>query len=1054
MKLSRVAWLTLLAAAPVVAAEFTLDGRKFTLPDGFTVQRATTTNLVQRPVSASFDDQGRLYVTDSDGSNEAPSEQLKHPGSRVVRLEDTDGDGVFDKSAVFADKVMFPQGCLWHDGWVYVAGPPSIWRFKDADGDGKAELREEWFKGGTLTGCANDIHGPYLGPDGYIYWTKGAFSEQTHKLGNGKTLNDKAAHIYRARPDGSDLDVIMSGGMDNPVEVAFTPEGEALFTSTFIDFSQPGFRDGIAHAIHGGVFGKVNDVLDDGRVKRTGPDLMHPFVQQGAAATCGLTRYASDVFGADYRDNLFATSFNLHKVTRHILRPSGATYVSTDSDFLVSDDVDFHPTDVLEDADGSLLVVDTGGWYKLCCPSSQLAKPDVFGAVYRVRKTAAKKLEDPWGQKLNWSEGAMAQMATRLDDARPAVRSRAVAELARLGTNAVPILGVQLKSASDEVRRGAIWALAQIPGRAARIAAKPALLDDVPSIRHTATKAASLLRDRSATGTLASQLHETNDLVLRSVVEAFGRVALPDMGMMLFNVTQQRAATPGGLDPTLEHSIIGALIELAHPQSTRLGLNHSRPVTRRAALIALDQMDGSDLAVKDVIPHLTAPDERMRTAAHWIMGRHPDWGGDLAAWLQGQFTLPTLTPERRQQLHGLFPILTRHSVAQQLLASVVTEPTFTQEAKIAALNAMADAGLKDPPAAWKTAVLAALGAPISDPARSAAKTQAGSETGTPLLSSAIRAARSLNADAGIQSALLTLARNSGHAADLRLEALAALPAGTALSAGEFDFARAQLQPAVAPTLRSTAAGALGRVRLDSAQLAALTDDLRSAGPLETGKLLAAFGNGGDDALGQKLVAALRESKSARALTPGQLKPHFAKFPEPTQKAADAFLATLNTDAAKQAAHLDALLGELQKLGGDQRRGQAVFNGTKAACAACHRIGYLGGNVGPELTEIGKARTERDLLEAIVYPSASFVRSYEPTLVTLKEGEQINGLVKRETPEEILLATGPGAEQRLRRSEVTELQPGTISVMPGGLDEQLTRQELADLLRFMKDVRWR
>ncbi len=271
----------LLAAAltslPALTAEFTLDGRKFTLPDGFSVTRVTTTNLVQRPVSAAFDDHGRLYVTDSDGSSAAPAEQLKHPGSRIVRLEDTDGDGVFDKTVEFADKVMFPQGCLWHDGWVYAASPPSIWRYRDTDGDGKADVREEWFKGGTLTGCANDIHGPYLGPDGYIYWTKGAFSEQTHPLGNGRVLKDKAAHIYRAKPDGSDLDVIMTGGMDNPVEIAFTPEGEVIFSSTFIDFSQPGFRDGIGHAVYGGVFGKQSDVIEDVRVKRTSPEVFHPF---------------------------------------------------------------------------------------------------------------------------------------------------------------------------------------------------------------------------------------------------------------------------------------------------------------------------------------------------------------------------------------------------------------------------------------------------------------------------------------------------------------------------------------------------------------------------------------------------------------------------------------------------------------------------------------------------------------------------------------------------------------------------------------------------------
>ena len=56
---------------------------------------------------------------------------------------------------------------------------------------------------------------------------------------------------------------------------------------------------------------------------------------------------------------------------------------------MTSPDLDFHPTDVLEDADGSLLVVDTGGWYKLCCPTSQLHKPDVLGGVYRVRRQGA-----------------------------------------------------------------------------------------------------------------------------------------------------------------------------------------------------------------------------------------------------------------------------------------------------------------------------------------------------------------------------------------------------------------------------------------------------------------------------------------------------------------------------------------------------------------------------------------------------------------------------------------------------------------------------------------
>src|SRR5258707_3951883 len=158
------------------AAQFKFVTQTLTVPDGFEVELVAAPPLVERPVSASFDEQGRLYVTDSSGSNEKPDKQVADPTHRVRRLEDSDGDGRFDKSVVFADKVMFPQGCLWHAGSVYVAGPPSIWKFTDTDGDGVADKREEWFKGGTLTGCANDIHGPYLGPNGYLYWTKGAFA--------------------------------------------------------------------------------------------------------------------------------------------------------------------------------------------------------------------------------------------------------------------------------------------------------------------------------------------------------------------------------------------------------------------------------------------------------------------------------------------------------------------------------------------------------------------------------------------------------------------------------------------------------------------------------------------------------------------------------------------------------------------------------------------------------------------------------------------------------------------------------------------------------------
>ena len=395
-----VAALGLASSAP--AAEVKVDGKTFTLADGFTLERVAGPPLVDRPIVADFDEKGRLYVADSSGSNEPPKIQLEKKPHRIVRLEDVDGDGVYDRRTVFADRMMFPEGAMWFEGSLYVSAPPQIWKLTDTNDDGVADRREVWFDGKTLTGCANDLHGPYRGPDGRIYWCKGAFAEQKYERKGKEPFVTRAAHIFRAKPDGTEIEPIMTGGMDNPVDVVFTPGGEPIFTTTFLQSPADGKRDGLIHAVYGGVWGKVNGVLEGHT--RTGPDLLPAMTHLGPAAPCGLTRYESDAFGPEFKDNLFLCQFNLRKVSRHVLVPSGSTFTTADSDLLVSAEHDFHPTDVIEDADGSLLVVDTGGWYKLCCPTSAMEKPDILGAIYRIRKAGAAKVDDPRGLRLDWEK--------------------------------------------------------------------------------------------------------------------------------------------------------------------------------------------------------------------------------------------------------------------------------------------------------------------------------------------------------------------------------------------------------------------------------------------------------------------------------------------------------------------------------------------------------------------------------------------------------------------------------------------------------------------------
>src|SRR5262249_44677939 len=115
MSRSACAWTLVSAVALVVsqagpdpakADTVRLRGHAFTLPDGFEVEPVAGPPLVDRPIVADFDEQGRLYVADSSGSNDKVEKQLAEKPHRILRLEDTDGDGRFDRRTLFAERMM------------------------------------------------------------------------------------------------------------------------------------------------------------------------------------------------------------------------------------------------------------------------------------------------------------------------------------------------------------------------------------------------------------------------------------------------------------------------------------------------------------------------------------------------------------------------------------------------------------------------------------------------------------------------------------------------------------------------------------------------------------------------------------------------------------------------------------------------------------------------------------------------------------------------------------------------------------------------------------
>jgi len=1019
-----------MSCSSLVAGETRLGEHLFRLPDGFEIELIAGPPLIERPITCALDERGRLYVAESSGTNDPVKEQLQNQPHRIVRLVDEDGDGIFDSRTTYADKLMFPEGTMFLDGSLYVAAPPVIWKFTDQDDDGVSDRREVFFDGKTLTGCANDLHGPYAGRDGWIYWCKGAFAPQTYDRPGRAPLETKAAHIFRARVDGSGIEPVMTGGMDNPVDVVFTSTGERIFTTTFLVHPGAGLRDGLIHAIYGGVYGKVHNVLDGH--PRTG-DVMPVLVHLGPAAPCGLALLDSRALGAEFQGNLFACSFNMHKVTRHLLEPSGASYATRDEDFLVSDNLDFHPTDIVEDADGSLIVVNTGGWYKLCCPTSQLWKPDILGGIYRVRRIGMPKSDDARGLSIAWGELAVEELPRYLDDLRHTVRNRAIVEIARRGLSALSTLAEVVRNptrAYVDKRLGAIWSLNRIDAPVARLLVREALHDLDPQVRHAALTSVSLWRDREAVERLQEVLGEPSPAHQRIAAEGLGRIGSREAVPVLLAAAAD--ARYGG-DRVREHSLIYALIEIGDAAGTRRGLESASPGTRRATLVALDQIPDGGLTPDQVSPLLNSPVAMLRETASWLVNRHPEWGGDLARYFDDRLEHPPATAEGARELTSQLTLFSGQPPVQDLLAR--TARSGPAPARAIALQAMRESALKELPAAWVAALIAVL--TESDP-------QAGH-----LASLVVRSVAIPKPDLPrVAASLIDFANRGPWEKPLRLDVLAAVPGGVQqVDEPLLEFLLSGLRDEESLVARSAAADVLSKARLSDEQLVRVTELLPVVGPLEVDRLLAAFDQSQEKQVGMALIAALERSPALANLRADSLRIRLGKFGLAVEEAGARLYAALNVDLEKQRARLQQLLEGLKD--GDVRRGQAVFHSARTACIVCHQMGYLGGSIGPDLTRIADIRNERDLLESIVFPSASFVRSYEPIVISTKDGQAVAGLVRKELPDALLVATGAKTEVRVARDNIEEIRPGNVSIMPSGLDQQLTTQELADLIAFLR-----
>jgi putative heme-binding domain-containing protein len=540
-----------------------------------------------------------------------------------------------------------------------------------------------------------------------------------------------------------------------------------------------------------------------------------------------------------------------------------------------------------------------------------------------------------------------------------------------------------------------------------------------PAVRQAAASSVGLHRDAEAVDVLCRLVRSDLPQIRREAATALGRIGKGGPALL--------DSLRAGADRTLEHALILALIRVGDREALSAALKD--PGTRRAALIALDQL-GDGLTRDQVTPLLDPSDvELQRTALRIIVAR--GWAKEVFGLVQDW--LRSYDPARRELLQGVIAGFAKDVAMQDLAASQLRAPETGVESRLLLLESMTRAGLERWPATWTAEARWALAHADERVARQGV--------------AALRASGSAEFD----DALAAMARDEAKSPEARVDALGAATGRMwKLDGPLFRFLLDQLDPERPPLLRLAAAEALGRAPLEEGQLNALSGRLGALGALELPRLVAAYGRSGNPAVGKKLLSALEAAPGVASLSPESLRGALAKQPDELRAAAAPLLKRLSADLEAQKAKLAELKDVLS--GGDVRRGREVFAGRKAGCTACHTVAGQGGRVGPDLSKIGSIRAPGDLLEAVVFPSATFARGFEPFAVRTKDGAVIDGLIVRETAEAIVVFTADRAERRIARTAVEAVKESRVSIMPQGLDAQISRDELRDLIAYLGSLK--
>jgi putative membrane-bound dehydrogenase-like protein len=966
--------------------------KTFTLEPGFRIESYVTEPDIRSPVAMEFDESGRIYVV------EAPGYPLKMDArlGRVILLEDSDGDGRPDRRSVFADKLAMPTGVMaWKKG-VVITDAPDVLYFEDTNADGKADIRKVVLTGFAFTNPQHTVNSPTYGLDNWIYLA--------HEGPSGAVIfpdlfGDRGADLRF--PDRADVPSLPPARR----MVRFRPDtGQLEYLSTSSQFGHSvdawGHRFTVSNEDH-----IRQEVIAAAYLARN-PDLP----VGSALERISDHRPAADVYPITHRARVemlsgvgaFTSACGLTVYLGGAFSPSLGLFslVAEPAQNLVHRDIltPSGATYVAKRAhEGVEFLASTDAWFR---PVNFSVGPD--GAIYMVDYYRQVVEHPEWmathtHQSPDLYKGEDRGRIYRIAPEAPLPRTGTI----RLGQSSVEDLVQRLASPNIWWRR-----------TAQRLLVDRGSADAVGPLTALFASSQSAVARLHALWTLEGLRKLETPLIERALED-------PDAGVRenAILLAEPRLST----NPTL----IDKLLKMDRDPDRRVQfqlLCTLGGVNSRASREAQDRLLAQ--AIDDPwmqIAALSASSERapqlFRTATAF-MDKQTSARAAFFRQVSAVVGARRQAAEIRQVLTTVFNSSPSGSWWQSAALDGLAQGFGSSQSR---RRAPGDAqGRVD---LGQDLLLKLFESPDADVRRASLRglTATGlPPNAAPLLVRTAVTAQDAGRDPAVRAdsiGLLALDNPAAHEALFKNLIEPQQP--EAVQAAAVRGLAKVKGPAVATYLIARWKSMTPAVRMDAA-------DAMFVDPERPRLLL--------DAIAKETVQpwtlAFRHKRQLLMSRDASLR--------------ESARSLLEDKAAAREEVLKRYQAALEKTG-DPQKGRLVF---EQVCARCHKLDGLGQDVGPDLATI-RRRPPQSLLSDIIMPSASIAQNYESYVVETTSSGMVEGIMSAQTPTTITIRSEAGREEVIRRADIKTMRVTSLSAMPADLDRQITIDQMADLLRFLR-----